>query len=73
MIYNYYFDVEIKLLFSYYYMVNVLLNNKNRLYVISCLVSCDSVPRRSWPLFKARDILQSLIHDFSFHGAEETE
>ena len=38
-----------------------------------CLVSCDSVPRRSWPLFKARDILQSLIHDFSFHGAEETE
>ena len=32
-----------------------------RFLVGSCWVPCDHIPSRSWPLFQARDVLQSLI------------
>ncbi|TXG02415.1 hypothetical protein [Massilia arenae] len=31
----------------------------------SCSVSCDHVPRRSWPLFRAKAMLGELIVGFS--------
>jgi hypothetical protein len=31
----------------------------------SCLVPCDHIPRRSWPLFRAKAILEELIADLS--------
>jgi len=35
-----------------------------------CLVSCDHVPRRSWPLFRARAMLGDLIAGFSSPGIQ---
>ena len=29
--------------------------------VATCPVSCDHIPRRSWPLFRARAVLRSVI------------
>jgi hypothetical protein len=29
-----------------------------------CLVPCDHVPTRSWPLFRAREIMPALIESF---------
>ena len=31
----------------------------------TCLVSCDHIPRRSWPLFRAKAMLGDLIAGFS--------
>jgi len=36
----------------------------------SCLVSCDHVPRRSWPLFRARAMLGDLIAGFGNLGIQ---
>lgn len=36
----------------------------------SCLVSCDHIPRRSWPLFRAKAMLSSLIAGFSSPGIQ---
>jgi hypothetical protein len=33
-----------------------------------CLVSCDHIPRRSWPLFRAKATLEGLIAGFSNPG-----
>lgn len=30
-----------------------------------CLVSCDHIPRRSWPLFRARAVLNELVAGLS--------
>ncbi|MGK5047717.1 hypothetical protein ACQ4WP_17755, partial [Janthinobacterium sp. GB4P2] len=30
-----------------------------------CLESCDYVPFRSWPLFKARHVLRTLLHNLN--------
>lgn len=30
----------------------------------SCWIPCDHVPARSWPLFKARDVLREVIESF---------
>lgn len=35
-----------------------------------CLVSCDHLPRRSWPLFRARAMLGDLIAGFSSAGIQ---
>ena len=37
---------------------------------VMCLVSCDHVPRRSWPLFRARAMLGDLIAGFSSPGIQ---
>jgi hypothetical protein len=33
-----------------------------------CWVSCDHIPCRSWPLFRAQDILLSFPHMFGLSG-----
>ena len=33
-----------------------------------CLVPCDHIPRRSWPLFRAKAMLNELIAGFSNPG-----
>ncbi|MGF6179797.1 hypothetical protein ABIB42_000796, partial [Massilia sp. UYP32] len=38
------------------------------LYAINCLVPCDHFPRRSWPLFRAKAMLDDLIAGFSSPG-----
>lgn len=38
--------------------------------VSSCLVSCDHIPRRSWPLFRAKAMLGDLIAGFSSPGIQ---
>jgi type VI secretion system secreted protein VgrG len=38
--------------------------------VARCLVSCDHVPRRSWPLFRAKAMLSELIAGFSSPGIQ---
>jgi hypothetical protein len=30
----------------------------------SCSIPCDHVPRRSWPLFRARGLLRGVIESF---------
>jgi len=30
----------------------------------NCCVPCDHVPIRSWPLFKARDVMRGVIESF---------
>ena len=35
-----------------------------------CWISCDHIPRRSWALFRARDVMRSLIE--SFKGEQAT-
>ncbi|WP_312485603.1 hypothetical protein [Massilia timonae] len=35
-----------------------------------CLVSCDHIPRRSWPLFRAKAMLSELIAGFSKPGTK---
>ena len=42
-------------------MGNTLFLQKWRDYVPRCPVSCDHIPRRSWPLFRARAVLRSVI------------
>jgi len=36
----------------------------------NCLVSCDHIPRRSWPLFRAKAMLGELIAGFSSRGIQ---
>jgi len=36
----------------------------------NCLVSCDHLPRRSWPLFRAKAMLGELIAGFSSPGIQ---
>jgi len=31
---------------------------------LNCRVPCDHVPTRSWPLFKARDLMRGVIESF---------
>jgi len=38
--------------------------------VSRCLVSCDHLPRRSWPLFRAKAMLGELIAGFSSPGIQ---
>jgi len=38
--------------------------------VLICLVSCDHLPRRSWPLFRAKAMLGELIAGFSSPGIQ---
>lgn len=33
--------------------------------LITCCVPCDYVPVRSWPLFRARELMQHLIESFT--------
>jgi len=35
-----------------------------------CSVSCDHIPRRSWPLFRAKAMLGDLIAGFSSPGIQ---
>lgn len=35
----------------------------------NCEVSCDHIPRRSWALFRARDVMRGVIESFK---AEQT-
>lgn len=39
-------------------------------YDASCLVPCDHIPRRSWPLFRAKAMLGDLIAGFSSPGIQ---
>ena len=32
---------------------------------VSCCVPCDHVPVRSWPLFRAREVMLALIESFA--------
>ncbi|MDP2432603.1 MAG: hypothetical protein Q8O33_11290, partial [Pseudomonadota bacterium] len=36
--------------------------------LITCCIPCDYVPVRSWPLFRARDLMQQLIESFTPSG-----
>jgi hypothetical protein len=36
----------------------------------SCLISCDHIPRRSWPLFRAEAMLGDLIVGLSSPGIQ---
>jgi len=36
----------------------------------TCLVSCDHIPRRSWPLFRAKAMLGDMIAGFSNPGIQ---
>ena len=38
-----------------------------------CLVSCDHIPRRSWPLFRAKAMLGDLIAGFSSPGIQSQQ
>ena len=35
----------------------------------SCRVSCDHIPRRSWALFRARDVMRGVIESFKAEQA----
>jgi hypothetical protein len=48
-------------------------NNKNRKKFLVCLVSCDHIPRRSWPLFRAKAMLGDLIAGFSSPGIQSQQ
>jgi hypothetical protein len=37
---------------------------------LNCLVSSDHIPRRSWPLFRAKAMLGELIAGFSSPGIQ---
>ena len=37
--------------------------------VPSCSVSCDHIPRRSWALFRARDVMRGVIESFKAEQA----
>jgi hypothetical protein len=39
----------------------------------NCLVSCDHLPRRSWPLFRAKAMLGDLIAGFSSPGIQSQQ
>jgi hypothetical protein len=41
--------------------------------VVRCLVSCDHLPRRSWPLFRAKAMLGDLIAGFSSPGIQSQQ
>ena len=34
-----------------------------------CRVSCDHIPRRSWALFRARDVMRGVIESFKAEQA----
>ena len=36
----------------------------NQLWVAECWVPCDHVPVRSWPLFRARQLMRDVIESF---------
>jgi hypothetical protein len=40
---------------------------------LMCLVSCDHLPRRSWPLFRAKAMLGDLIAGFSSPGIQSQQ
>lgn len=35
----------------------------------NCRVSCDHIPRRSWALFRARDVMRGVIESFKAEQA----
>jgi len=37
--------------------------------LIRCSVSCDHIPRRSWALFRARDVMRGVIESFKAEQA----
>ena len=37
--------------------------------VLRCSVSCDHIPRRSWALFRARDVMRGVIESFKAEQA----
>lgn len=37
--------------------------------VDKCRVSCDHIPRRSWALFRARDVMRGVIESFKAEQA----
>lgn len=37
--------------------------------VTRCRVSCDHIPRRSWALFRARDVMRGVIESFKAEQA----
>ncbi len=37
--------------------------------VVKCRVSCDHIPRRSWALFRARDVMRGVIESFKAEQA----
>jgi site-specific recombinase XerD len=43
----------------------VLTHDEVQRVLANCLVPCDHVPRRSWPLFRAKAMLSELIADLS--------
>ena len=38
-------------------------------HVLRCSVSCDHIPRRSWALFRARDVMRGVIESFKAEQA----
>ncbi len=36
---------------------------------VRCSVSCDHIPRRSWALFRARDVMRGVIESFKAEQA----
>ena len=36
---------------------------------LTCSVSCDHIPRRSWALFRARDVMRGVIESFKAEQA----
>jgi len=37
--------------------------------LLTCPVSCDHIPRRSWALFRARDVMRGVIESFKAEQA----
>jgi hypothetical protein len=45
----------------------------DQLTELSCLISFDYIPRRSWPLFRAKAMLGDLIAGFSSPGIQSQQ
>ena len=52
------------------FFIYVAEKNLDSLIVVKCLVPCDHFPRRSWPLFRAKAMLDDLIAGFSSPGIQ---
>ena len=49
-------------------LVASTLNIADADFTASCRVPCDHIPRRSWPLFKARAVLAGLLASLSLEN-----
>ena len=55
---------------EFYYFGDQAVELPEEFRMIRCLVPCDHIPRRSWPLFRAKAMLGELIAGFSSPGLQ---